>query len=154
MSTTTRFAVPSIAQSLVGQTTFKIPPQRVLTVKVDWLAVVTLGTNVGDSASGEEEFLLSTIDSNTSKSSGSLYTRGLPGFSVDLVIVNSIGGSTFQVQCTGVAGSEHDWFVEVSTTMYDTGALKPTQPFLVAAFQDNDTILFQDNDIMEFNVYS
>jgi len=154
MSVASRFAVPAIAKTLVQQTTFQIPPQRVLTVKVDWLAVCTEGTNVGSSASGEEEFLLTTIDSNTSKASGSLYARGLAGFNVDLVIVNSIGGSTFQVQCTGVAANEHDWFLDVSTTTYDTGALKTTQPFLVAAFQDNDTILFQDNDIMEFNEYS
>ena len=154
MSAHTRFAVPLVAKTLVGQTTFKIPPQRVLTVKVDWLCVVTDGTNKGSSSSGEEEFLLTTIDSSTSKSSGSIYSRGLSGYSVDLIVVNAIGGSTFQVQCTGAASSEHDWFLDVSTTMYDTGALKELQAFLVAEFQDDDTILFQDNDIMEFNVYS
>lgn len=147
----TKSNVTEVADSILGQQVFKVTPDRIVTVTVSWLAVVTDGADKGKSASGEEEYLLTTQSSVTAKSSGSIFSRGLGGYTIDLVVTDLKGGSEFQIECTGANNNDADWYIEVSTVMYDTNRLTSIAPYEFAEFQDGDSILFQNNDLMEWN---
>ena len=151
MSVTTREDNTEDAVTEIGQSVFKVSPDRIVSVRVEWLAVQTDGGNKGKSASGLEEVLLSTVSSSTTRNDGSVYSRGLSGFTVTVNVNDGDGGSNFTVQCQGPTGGDYDWFLEVRTVMYETSRFKAMTDGDIALFQNSDNILFENDDIMVFN---
>lgn len=140
------------AEGSTGQRMFFVSPNLVVTLSVQWLAVVTRGGQQGEASSGTEEILLTTTSSSTTKGTGSIYSRGLTGFGVEVDVTDNVGGSQFLVECTSPSGKDADWFLQIRATYYDTNALNALPQDNYSQFQDADYILWQNNDSMIWNV--
>jgi hypothetical protein len=134
-----------------SQIDFLVANERTVNIQVDWLAVRTRGGTVGESSSGEDVFLLSTISSSSTKYPGSIYSRGTTGLGVDLISSDSDAGSKFRFNGLGIAGEDWDWFMTVTIVEYDASRLflPPTASY--GLFQNNDVIEWQDGTEMEWN---
>jgi hypothetical protein len=151
MSVTTTNNTPTTASTIQqGQTLFLVGSQKSVNIIVEWIAVRTSGSNLGETSSGEEAVLLNTIDNTTTRADGQVYGRGT---ALDVEIVSSDGtdGSKWQVQCTGIAATDIEWFLSVKCLTYDgTTTFRPAIP-AYAIFQNNDTYLFENGDDVVWN---
>ena len=151
MSVTTVDASSTKASTVfMGDQTFEVADDKSVNVIVDWVAVQTSGSNIGESSSGQDSFLLNTVNKSTTKSSGAVYSRGTSGLSVDLVASDGTAGSKFEVRCTGLSTTNIEWFIHVTLTSYDASRLVATTPVFYQ-FQDLDVYEFQDGDQYLFN---
>jgi hypothetical protein len=152
MTCTTTSGSAVVAETLnIAQTLFLVGREKSVNIIIDWVCVQTSGSNIGSSSSGEESILLNTISGTTSKSAGSIYSRGAGGVGVDVVSSDGTDGSKWNVQCSGLNNTNIQWFLDVRCVTYDATTLtRPAIPSY-AIFQDNDIYLFQNDDEMEWN---
>ena len=135
----------------LNQTIFLVGQEKSVNIIIDWLAVQTTGSNVGSSSSGEESVLLNTVSGTTSKTSGSIYSRGAGGLTVTVSSSDGIDGSKWNVQCSGLNNTNIQWFLEVRCVTYDATTLTRLPIPAFAIFQDNDVYLFENDDEMVWN---
>ena len=129
---------------------FNVADNRSVSIIVDWVAVKTSGSNLGETTSGEEAVLLTTIDTTTTKADGSIYSRGASGLSVNVVASDGLDGSKFSIRCTGSATESVDWFLDVTLMTYDAQGVNGRE-LEFYTFQDLDIYEFQDGDQYLFN---
>lgn len=142
---------PTVSSTMeTNQQLFFVGNNKTVSIIVNWVAVQTSGSNIGTSSSGEDTFLLDTIASTTAKDSGAVFSRGAGGVSVDVVVSDGTNGSKWNVQVSGLAGTDMDWFIDIKTYSYDAQGLTFTVPS-IATFQNTNVYYFQDGDIMEWN---
>lgn len=134
-----------------AQREFYVGSNRTVNLTIDWLAVQTDGASRGQSASGEDVFLIDTVNNSSSKTSGNVYARGVAGLSVNIVEVDATSGTLFRVTCSGLSATNFDWFISITTQEYDQSLIAGGPIPSYAEFQDNDLYEFENGDQMEWN---
>jgi len=142
------------AKTALGQTAITLPPEKIAGIKVNYISNISSGANRGDSTYGENVFAIRTVDltgGKVSTGTGQIYAKGsVSGTDLD-VVVTSGDTTSFVLEATGVTGENLDWFITVEVMLYDADYQTFDEVFADAAWENEDRIMFNDNDMMSWN---
>lgn len=155
LTTQTTSNTPAIAHTKLGNKRITMLPDMIVGMTVEFVAkVTTAGASYGQMLFGKSDATVRTTGNIPAKpaTDNTIFDNGdIPSASIEVKTVVLSGVPKFFVECTGHNLLDLDWTVNVVARAQDIREVTNNVERPIMQFQDGNTQIFMNTDVVQFN---